>query len=134
MSISIPGVGLREIPCVGAVGSTAQAQLETVSDGAGKKPQLSPSNPGLHQPFQPSAESHKSSRFLSYGISVGILSQDMRFSTKEPQTLPKWQSGFRARLLLSQVQNLYLTPLNSTGLCALGTDGSFCLAGGICAV
>lgn len=105
MLISIPGVGLREIPCMAAVGTTAQAQLETVSDCAEGKPQLSPSDPGLHQPPQTSAESHKSSRFLSYGIPVRILPQDMRFSTKEPQTPPKWQSGFRARLLLSGYKN-----------------------------
>lgn len=47
MSISIPGVGLREIPCMAAVGTTAQAQLETVSDCAGGKPQLSPSDTSL---------------------------------------------------------------------------------------
>lgn len=105
MSISIPGVGLREIPCVAAVGTTAQAQLETLNDWAGEKPQLSPSNPGLHQPSQPSAESHKSSSFLSCGIPVGILPQDMCFSTKEPQTLPKWQTGSRAWLLLSGYKN-----------------------------
>lgn len=100
MSISIPGVGLREIPCLAAVGTTAQAQLETSGTVQGES-----HSPGLHQPSQPSAESHKSSRFLSCGIPGGILPQDVRFSTKEPQTLPKWQSGFRAQLLLSGYKN-----------------------------
>lgn len=72
MSISIPRVGLREIPCMAAVGTMAQAQLETVSDCAGRKPQLSPSHP-LHQPSQPPAESHKPSTFLSYGIPARVL-------------------------------------------------------------
>lgn len=80
-----------------AVGITAQAQPETVRDGAGGKPQLSPS--------QPSAESHRSSRILSCGIPAGILPQDVSFSTKEPQTLSEWQSGFRAQPSLSGYKN-----------------------------
>lgn len=43
MSISIPGVGLGEVPRVAALGIVAKATLQTVSDGAGRKPQLSPS-------------------------------------------------------------------------------------------
>lgn len=47
MSISIPGVGLGDIPCVAAVRIVAKATLQPVSDRAGRRPQLSPS---LHSP------------------------------------------------------------------------------------
>lgn len=43
MSISTPGAGLGEMPRVAAVGTAAKAALVAVSDGAGTKPQPSPS-------------------------------------------------------------------------------------------